>query len=250
MELVHFFCVSKNEYDLIEDFICYYGERFGYGNITIIDNGSDHPTVLEVYKTYQLRGVEIVTELGYDGNRQGEHFTKHMTRYKTRAQLLIGLDTDEFLQVSADQLSDLLRSSVAEIFVIYGSFNSVPPADGSDFVRPYRDCTEFTWAQSVYPKVFFRGLTFLRTENGNHNGQSVSNIREQVYIKLFHYADTGRGRAAVRARDCCIGYGYISGKESRAEQISKLRDCRPFYGSHKRDIYLQWLQDEKEKEKK
>src|SRR5271154_1859977 len=112
------FTVTKNEYDLIESFILYYGSNFGYDNVIIIDNGSDNNDVLNIYSKYKVKGVKIHTELGYKNNLQGDHFTKYMKMYKTEADWLIGLDTDEFLVLNDDNnvfYSDNLKSKLDDI---------------------------------------------------------------------------------------------------------------------------------------
>jgi hypothetical protein len=95
---IKIFTVTKNEFDLINEFILYYGSIFGFENIIIIDNGSDDQRVLNTYEKYKtLFGITVYTELGYNKNDQGNHFTKIMSIYKDSCDFLIGLDTDEFM---------------------------------------------------------------------------------------------------------------------------------------------------------
>ena len=97
MTRIKIFCVTKNEYDLIEHFIVYYGYLFGYNNLIIIDNNSTHETVLSLYDKYIKLGITVVYEPNYTGNGQADMFNKYMSLEKSNCDFLFGLDTDEFL---------------------------------------------------------------------------------------------------------------------------------------------------------
>jgi len=97
MSLAKIFCMTKNEYDLIEDFILYYGYLFGYDNIIIIDNNSTDERVINIYNKYKNMGITIYFENSYENDGQGNAFTKYMNLYKSSCKYLIGLDTDEFI---------------------------------------------------------------------------------------------------------------------------------------------------------
>lgn len=94
--LAKLFVFTKNEYDLIDDFITYHAQLFGFDNIIVIDNGSDNADVLRAYDGYKARGVTVLT----DDRPLSMHcrvLTEHMRRYVARARFLIPLDTDEFI---------------------------------------------------------------------------------------------------------------------------------------------------------
>ena len=87
--------MTKNEIDLIEDWIKYHGYIFGLENIHIVD-GSDDNNVLNIYEKYKNFGLNIHhTSLGL--NYLEEYLTKIMHEYKGEDNFLIKLDTDEFL---------------------------------------------------------------------------------------------------------------------------------------------------------
>ena len=76
---IKIFTVTKDEYDLIQEFIDFYGYIFGYDNLIIIDNGSTNTSVLEYYnRVKREKNVNIVSETGYENCKQGDHFTKYM----------------------------------------------------------------------------------------------------------------------------------------------------------------------------
>ena len=97
--IVKIFTVTKNETDLIEDFLIYNGKLVGFKNIVVIDNCSTCPIVLSIYKKYLKMGITIVHEPNYESGGQGLAYTKHMKKYRDKCQFLIGLDTDEFINV-------------------------------------------------------------------------------------------------------------------------------------------------------
>jgi hypothetical protein len=258
--LAKVFTVTKNEYDLIEDFINYYGRIFGYENVVIIDNGSDHPTVLNVYDRYRSHGVTIHNTVGYQNNKQAEHFTTIMKQYRQSAEFLIGLDTDCFFCVnrSCDPavIQEYLRSlpTHADLFAMKTFLMSVVDVRSENYqnnklVRP-TDCVTFVvrdnYAQTSNPHVFFRAANFVSTENGNHNGTTTTNKRfycpEVAYV---HYHDTGRMRHLERCRSIMLGYGFIHKDDTEAEQLDKLLKLSDGTGIHRQRQYIRYLQDPK-----
>jgi len=97
MTKIKVICVTKNEYDLIEHFIIYYGYLFGYNNVNIIDNISTDENVIKVYEKYIPLGINVFYEPNYEYNGQADAFNKYMNLEKSKCDFLIGLDTDEFL---------------------------------------------------------------------------------------------------------------------------------------------------------
>ena len=118
--IIKIFVVTKDEYDLIADWTKYYGNIFGYENLTIIDNGSTHMDVLTYYEYAKKLGVNIIIDIGYEGNEQGKKFTKYMLLEKERniSDFVFGCDTDNFLF--------LTKSAVINKHDILDWFSSLP----------------------------------------------------------------------------------------------------------------------------
>ena len=259
--LAKVFTVTKNEYDLIEDFINYYGKIFGYENVVIIDNGSDNPTVLGVYERYLPKGITIRYTTGYDGNKQAEHFTNVMREYKNTAEFLIGLDTDCFFGVHGSSNPDTIRSYLhnlpknKDIFFMQKFYMSVVDVNSPNYldhklIRP-TDCTTFdvrdNYCGTSNPHVFFRSANFVSTENGNHNGATTtqsSHFCEDVFY--VHYHDTGRGRLAERCRSIMIGYGYIREGMTHDEELVQMRNLWSGAGIHRQRQYIHYLENPEE----
>jgi hypothetical protein len=255
--LAKVFTVTKNEYDLIEDFLRYHGALFGYDNVVVIDNGSTDPHVLDVYQRYIPKGVTVVTRTGYRRDQQGEHFTEIMRQYKQSAEFLIGLDTDCFFSVrdSCDPtvIHPYLRSlpQDCDIFAMKTFLMSVvdtasPNYANRKLVRP-TGCTTFVrrngYANVSNPHVFYRAANFVRTEVGNHGGVSTTNRRHYCPdIAYIHYHDTGRQRLYERCRTILLGYGYITEGMTREQEWHALRTNTDGYGVHRQQQYLHYLE--------
>lgn len=238
------FTVTKNEYDLIEDFIKYYGSQFGYENVIIIDNGSTNPEVLAVYQLYKERGLTVVTELGYQGGSQGDHFTKVMRQYKDSCDWLIGFDTDEFMVIkSADfscdklaaKLEDLLSSLDQRVDQIgVNTADSYCPRDLIKTKRPVSELTHFATCRSYISKLFYRSSDFIATSCGNHCGTTENNNRQLIpEIFYLHFHNTGYQRQIERAREINIGYDYISRSDDDLTAYQKLASNPSGTGIHR-----------------
>lgn len=98
MPKLKIFLMTRNEPELIEDWITYHAHLFGMANVHILD-GSDDEYVLSVYEKYRPQGLNIhFSHSGLDDLAQ--ELTALMQAYKGNGNFLIKLDTDEFLTYS------------------------------------------------------------------------------------------------------------------------------------------------------
>lgn len=262
MELIKIFCVTKNEYDLIEDFILYYGYLFKFTNIVIIDNNSTMKEVLKIYEKYKTLGVTVFSEASYSGTSQGEHFTKYMNMYKNTSKFLMGLDTDEFLfsvndkenPFSKEKIHNLLNnlSLNCEIFKINSYPCSVIDTKNVNYInykfnKPVRNIINFSngtfvderklgmWKNTN--KYFSKNSTFRKVSNGNHRIWSKNNIRSDSNLGLLHFNDTGIFRQYERSKQVVEGYKYCNTQDPINKQIDQLRLKNKGSGSHKVHLY-------------
>ena len=268
MANVKIFCVTKNEYDLIENFIIYYGYLFGYNNLTIIDNNSTNELVLKIYDKYINLGIKVVYESNYQGNGQGDMFTKYMSLERENCDFLIGLDTDEFLFSDDDfKKGDdpFCKEKILEIFNSYSEnetlfkINSYPCSviDTSDknyinnkFTNPATEIVYFSedipisenwnvfWKYNVQ-KMFARSKAFFSTRNGNHDVYIRYGERTNSSLGLLHFNNTGKRRCYERAKSVIDGYGYFSTSQDILKQIDHLVLNKHIYidGNHKVNSY-------------
>jgi hypothetical protein len=244
-ELAKVFCVTKDEYDLIEDFIIYYGEIFGYNNVIIIDNMSTNEHVLQVYERYKPKGVTVTQWESYEKGEQGRAFTTVMNTYKDTCEFLIGLDTDEIMvlrsvveknkPVHRSDLVDFLKRLPLDCtkFTIKQYYLSIADPTCLSYIdfkhtRPFRE--QHTFLPEYHRngiKVFYRSSAFSETENGNHNGKvthgNTLSVDELCYL---HFHETGEKRKFERAETVVYGYKYITPQLTVLQRLSKLLPLR------------------------
>lgn len=93
--MLKIFLMTKNETEFLEDWIRYHGYLFGLENIHVLD-GSNVPSIFDIYGKYEPRGLNVHhSSSGLSG--LGAELTQLMHRHKGTDNLLIKVDTDEFL---------------------------------------------------------------------------------------------------------------------------------------------------------
>jgi hypothetical protein len=99
MTLVKILVLTKNEYDLIEPFLVYYGTLYGFENIVVLDNASTDPRVLDVYERFQSLGVTVRTE-ARPFEKVGEFTNEHICQIRDdpamACEWMMLMETDEF----------------------------------------------------------------------------------------------------------------------------------------------------------
>ena len=236
MVKIKVFSVTKNEYDLIEDFILYHGYLVGYENIVLIDNESTDTSVLDIYEKYKKKGITVYTEGNYTGENQGILFTKYMNQYKNDCDFMIGLDTDEFL-FNADAMNKgedpTQREKLFEMFENipsnFTSFSIGPFPTGiidtdspayidQKVMNPVRNINTFFSPPPPFEiiqkkpdlwKYLSRSNAFVKTFNGNHNLIVSHGDHLVLPIGYFHFTSTGSRRVYERAKMVVKGYNYL-----------------------------------------
>lgn len=255
------FVMTRDEYDLIEDFIAYHGAIFGMDNLVIIDNNSTHPAVLAAYDKYRPLGVTIVNAPSYVGESQGREFTTVMKRYADQCTWLIGLDTDEFL-VCSDHVSsspsfddmkhDILTTLASippqvSVVRVTTNFNSVvdpldPGYEAGRYRFPARQMTRFQRVGSC--KTFYRAATFVCTHMGNHSGRaSCGVLADHARLAYVHFHMTGKARHFERARMHVVdGFKHVDGDpRTHIERLQPLLGNRSLLGLHRVEQYVGFL---------
>jgi hypothetical protein len=223
---VKIFTVTKDEYDLIEDFIEFYGYIFGYNNLTIIDTGSTNNLVLDYYHKIKCeKNVNIVFENGYENGKQGDHFTKYMSieKSKNSCDFLLGLDTDNFLILpnsnvinKEDYINYFKNLSITNNkFLIHATLDSVVDLNSKFYVnnkylRPAKHCETFYKGGTVHIN-FYRCKNFHKTCNGNHSGITIPDQPPLMTdLTMVHYCNTGITRLKERTMNILVHYKYMN----------------------------------------
>lgn len=264
---VKVFCVTKNEYDLIEHFIIYYGYLFGYNNLIIIDNNSTDELVLKIYDKYIKLGIKVFYESSYHGNGQADMFNKYMRLEQLNCDFLIGLDTDEFL-FSVEDFNNgndpFCKEKILQIFNSYEEndtlfkINSYPCSVVDKFNNNYinnkfiNPVTEIVYFSNDMPisenidqfwknvgKYFVRSNAFINTTCGNHAITTSHGKCIYSSLGLLHFNNTGKRRYYERAKSVIDGYGYFSTSQDISKQIDILVLNKNGYcaGFHKVNSY-------------
>ncbi|CAM9269753.1 unnamed protein product, partial [Sphacelaria rigidula] len=254
-EIVKIFTVTKNEIDLIDDFVTYHGSIFGYSNVILIDNDSDCKVVLALYRKFRRLGVVVERHSSYRGTSQGEAFTKYMQKYSSQCKFMVGLDTDEFIQfpdflemdpdkTTVPYLRNRFRAYFAGLrrdaskFHVVTYFNSVPDPSSAKYSdqqveRPATDIVHFEKSPARPKKCFFRSDAFVSTVNGCHNGRVSRGATQLSNLCYVHFHNTGARRSVERARTIIRGYGYASVDSPLAVQLTQLSQVSSPIGSHR-----------------
>jgi len=240
------FTVTKNETDLIEDFIIYHGNVFGFKNIIIIDNMSTCPIVKDVYTRYIKHGIIVVSETSYEGNSQGNAFTRHMLKYKKACKFLIGLDTDEFFMIDnvpqqnmANAVSKHLNGFPPNVsrVMIKSYLTSVPDpclCIDQKINRPAVDIKTFMYEEASPKKYIFKASKFISTVNGCHNGVTQKGITAPSDTIVYaHFHNTGVRRSIERAMAIIDGYGYTDLQLSLEDQLDDMINVKSPIGAHR-----------------
>ncbi|PNG99496.1 hypothetical protein TSOC_014718 [Tetrabaena socialis] len=220
--LVKIIVLTRNEYDLIEDFLTFYGFVFGVENIVLVDNGSDDPRVWEVYRKYHASGLTVIHEPARNMLAMASIVTAACTLYKDSCDFLLPLDTDEFMflpaapHISGSEFRDCilrhLRDLPKDVSVLkYGKFfGSIPDASSHDYVgykhqRPARSI--MTFYDQAWDKVIVRAPVFRSVSQGNH-AAVVDSGRTDVsaVLGLLHFHETGMARQRERCIMSILGY--------------------------------------------
>ena len=179
--------ITKDEHDLIADFLAFYGGLFGRENVVVVDNGSDtgasgasrasraSEAVQAAYREHRAAGGEVRVDARpfVDAVRfMGEH----MRSLVGTCEFILPLETDEFVflmdragdagyATAREDVEAALRALPDDVSVLrYGAFlgSSVDPAeagyrDGA-YGRPARQITRFH--DQGWDKVIVRASRF------------------------------------------------------------------------------------------
>lgn len=241
--LAKVFVITKDEYDLIEDFIMYYSKLVGLENIVIIDNNSTHPKVLSVYDKYLSLGLGALHKHSSPMQLNGNLMSQYLHMYKPHCKFMIPLDTDEFIfllnaPITKENFEKELLSIPDDVSVIRFNnlYASVPDPTSPSFVgfkhvRPAKNITNFY--EQNWDKVFVRADPFQSIVLGNHNA-SVAYGKKQTSssLALLHFHETGCMRQFERAFLALQSYNYMSPSAEAPTQLMECMQHRHSVGGH------------------
>lgn len=256
--------LSKDEYDLIEDFLMHHGRIFGYENIVVVDNGSTDPRVLKVYAEYIKKGVTIEVDKDRGMLSMAQIMTDAMRRHAPSCHFLVPLDTDEFVfeahrsasSFSADRVKEHLHEYLQDVnvsIVRYTCFlGSIPDPASPDYKdhkhnRPARNIV--TFFNQGWDKLIVRSDCFVSISQGNHHAQ-ITGYGETVtspLLGLLHFHETGGARKRERCIMSMKGYGQWFNKLDLDGEIAACDRLvsQQLFGGHRVEQYRELLRREK-----
>jgi cephalosporin hydroxylase len=252
---------TKNEIDLIEPFLQYYGYLFGFENITVVDNDSNHQSVLQVYEKYKPLGIEVINEPApFDYVHQ--FMTKHVNDACKKCDWLLTLETDEFL-FWIPSMADV--NSVVDPTIVYEYLASVP--DEISVLRykhVMQSCVKTTdehyidnryddpvaqmkyFANQVFYKNIIRARDFSRVTMWSHDVDMVSgSLIICPVMGLLHYHNTGESMLQLRTQELVKGYGFNFPNEAIEAKIAYCawlkKNIPNMTGGHRLEYFQRFL---------
>ena len=237
--------LTKEEDVLIEDFICFYGELFGYENIVVVDNGSaSSSSVHAVYAKYVHRGVEVRTDSRPFPSAL-EFMSEHMRSLVGSCTWILPLETDEFMfvipkandggyVVNPSDIFSYLRGIPSDVSVIrYGEFwcsavdstrDSTYDRERGLYPRPTKDMVHFN--EQGWDKVLVRASTFSHMVQWCHHAICLTGrMMKSDYLGLLHFHETGFRRKIESAVRVIESFGYIPNikRPGEAQGLEEIR---------------------------
>ena len=262
--MVKIFLMTKNEPEMIEDWLIYHGYLFGLENIHILD-ASDDQHVIGIYEKYQAWGLNVhFSACGLD--QIESELTKLMSYYRGENSFLIKLDTDEFLaytrglggkilslagktlnslscppQIKSSIIDTALKLSKIDNFNFEKFWRSLP-VTGQRYKasvvswsipsnehqnRPCRDLTLFSPPHITTLKTYFHSDSFVSVDLGSHAGVSTNpDPPIDTALTIIHYHSTSVTESVRRAKQALVSHEYIAMSDSLSEQREKLEAVR------------------------
>lgn len=240
--------LTKDERDMIGDFLAYYGALFGPENLVVVDNASTDPTVLATYERAARAGVSVVHEPR--PFRQAAAFmTEHIARVCAAGdcEWVLPLETDEFVvpsrsvggvgSSSSGSANDAAAWSVEEVHAAlravpedvtllrYSAFlgSSVDPTEpayrggGLGYARPAADITRFH--DQGWDKLIVRASAFVSMTQWCHHAQMSRGRAGTAELSILHFHDAGLRRTVARAKPVVHSYMFDVVHRTLREQL-------------------------------
>jgi len=190
----------KDEVDIVEDWLRHTLDLFGPGNVYVLDNESSDGTqnILEHYRPHiWSKTVEACVE----GPSKGQLITALMHEHKDTCDLLVPLDGDEFIGLQNNWDRDAILAEFHGLdltrfgrFKFTLNYDAIAGLEEVAFpVRELQDFSLFSYeildgAYKDFAKTFFAADAFVKSDNGNHFGESHRPDVHYTSLWLYHYS--------------------------------------------------------------
>jgi hypothetical protein len=184
--------MQKNEDDLLETWIAYHANLFGFKNLFIFDNGSNSEVINSIYQKYIPLGISVHQSFEKKSffYRKGDVLGNYIKFLDNTDEydFFIPLDCDEYIAVRKESGDIGCDGASIELELqkyrdtehplsITGSYFNIPKRDGAYYFYPEL-------------KLFFGAKTFEFMDEGFHVGRTrLSHTPVQTNIVHFHYSN-------------------------------------------------------------
>lgn len=223
--------MAKDECDIIELWIKYYGYIFGLNNLYIIDNYSTDGTY-EICKKYIDKGIHLTRHNNY--LKKGELMTNIKNTSKPY-DFFFPVDVDEFLVLYKNENLEDINSIYPYFKYLKSKHNNT--LFKTDYIDPIKTTEDTTLKQFTHGSILNYGSmakTFLKNTKsidainidiGNH-------INTNDYIKtslyLIHFSNRSDEQFKKRVRNNISGLGY----QFNIQYLNKLINRKGIIGYH------------------
>ena len=193
------FAMIKDEVDIVEDWLRHHLDLFGSGNVYVLDNESTDGTeaILDKYRPHVWSET---VKASVEGPSKGELVTSLMLERKDDCDLLVPLDGDEFIGLQNTWNREAILAEFERLdprahgrFKFTLNYEAIAPDE--DVTFPCRSLKDFRIVSyefvghehKNYAKTFYVSDAFIKSDNGNHYGESRLLGVEHTGLWLYHY---------------------------------------------------------------
>jgi hypothetical protein len=220
------FTMVKDEEDIVEDWVRYHGEIFGYNNLYIIDNFSLDGTYTKLMTLKQKYNINVTRLLDY--SQKGNYMTQMMQQICNK-EIVFPIDIDEFI-VYYDKKDNKIS---CDKNIIINYIKSLPPffpifkmnyilskiTNENGYNRAVCESTHGEYLDyGSMAKTFFNSRTFKgKIDHGNHY-----NCNNYILTKLclIHFHERNVEQMKKKIYNNLKGLGYNPFNLNELKQLS------------------------------
>jgi hypothetical protein len=223
-KLAKIFLFTKDEGQLLDEWILYHGNLVGFDNLFICDHGSSEET-LQVYEKYKNKGIHLKGVGERNFQNKWKILSAWMREESHDTKLLIPLDTDEFI-VKRKVGSQNINANLEEIIKYledlplkrtrYKFGNLIAAPIKTTYDDPLQEMIYFVPKEEGkgHKKSFYPGKFFIHTDQGNHTGKIIGEQNNTISsLSLLHFEIRGEDQLREKLIRGAQGYKFHKHKK-------------------------------------
>jgi len=249
--------MTKDEWPILKSWVFYHGEMLGFNNLYIIDASENHECITFLTEMRENFEVNVIFSKS-DLNNVLKDINYVMTKISTASDLMIKLDTDEFLAVLPDtelckslstnithgdclltpygvleylreELADKMDGSLLKVGYYSAAISNQSMCDSFDDARPLYGDIPLRKPHPTRGKTFFDSRTYRAVDLGSHKGRAwkpFNTIDEHPYLVtklgIIHLHSICFEAEMKNSARAVISHGYVSAEDTDLERVEKL----------------------------